>query len=268
MLIVARFCRVMDAAKTGWRIKPESLRADLQQYNERRPSWKEFVGKKDKTNTPGLTSNASNLVYLKRNPESPSVKGKFVMDSLVDAARREKDKILKEMDTIFAPLLIEPDPILTAPWDDLVLWAERGNPEVVKMKKKDLGMIAIHVQIQYRFHGTLLGQPTKQNQQHFTTRPIQDRQDRLRRASKSFISGPQLEDLPTITDEVLLARVRASYAYKYDAEMKASDRGWSRFPFNVAMRDLCDIKARKSGNGIHKVVQNSFYERFKLVDRN
>ncbi len=187
------------------------------------------------------------------------------MDVLVSAANCEKRKLFIEMEQVFAPLSKGPDPDLILPWDNLLQWAERGSPDSTKLKKKDLARIAIHVQEVYRMHSKMLKPNNQQGKGHFTALPIEDRQDRLRKISKAFISGPPLEELPTIVDNELLARCRASYAYKYDAEQQENRRVWSRFPFNVAMRELCDIKARASG--IHKVVQNSFYERFKLLDR-
>ncbi len=261
-----RFCRVLDAPKTGWRIKPASYQADLSQYHTRPPQWKEFISnKKDKSKAPKFDT--SNMKYLERDNKSPFVKGKFVMDILVNAADREKERLFVEMKRVSAPLDEGPDPDLILPWDNLVQWAERGKPEAVEMKRRDLGRIAIHVHQVYRMHTAILitSRSKGPGSSHFTGLPIEERQDRLRKVSKAFASGPPLEDLPTIVDKDQLARFRASYAYKYDAEQKQQHDGWSRFPFNVAMRELCDIKARTLGT--HKVVQNSFYERFKLLDR-
>lgn len=203
------------------------------------------------------------MKYLERDSKSPYVNGIFVMDVLVKAADREKERLFVEMNQVFAPLNEGPDPDLILPWDNLVQWAERGKSEAIEMKRKDLGRIAIHVQQMYRMHSAVL--ITAKVKNHFTGLPIEERQDRLRKVSKAFASGPPIEELPTIVDKDQLARFRASYAYKYDAEQKEQHGGWSRFPFNVAMRELCDIKSHALG--AHKAVQNSFYERFKLLDR-
>lgn len=251
----------MDAAKTGWTVKPDSYKGDLTLYSHRGPEWKEVIGKKDKSKTGKIDT--SNQTYLKRDTNSPYVKGVFVMDVLVNAANREKKKLFIEMEQVFALVTKGPDNDLTLPWDKFLQWAERGSADAVKLKRMDLGRIAIHVQNTYRMHSNMMKQLPGKG--HFTGLPIEDRQDRLRTVSKAFASGPPLEELPTIVDNELLARCRASYAYKYDAEQQENHAVWSRFPFNVAMRELCDIKARASG--IHKVVQNSFYERFKLLDR-
>jgi RNA-dependent RNA polymerase len=59
-------------------------------------------------------------------------------------------------------------------------------------------------------------------------------------------------------DEVI-ARVRASYAYKYDYDNKWNG---TSFPWDVAMRELGDIKARATGG--HKTVIGDFYDHFNI----
>ena len=56
----------------------------------------------------------------------------------------------------------------------------------------------------------------------------------------------------------MLARYCASYAYKYDAEVSFGK--WSRFPWNVAFREL-----KASALGPYKAVTSNFYGQFKLV---
>ena len=60
----------------------------------------------------------------------------------------------------------------------------------------------------------------------------------------------------------------ASYAYVYDWKMRSRSSnhvgdGWSRFPWNVAFRELCQIKAAAVGPS--KTVTTTFYENFKLA---
>jgi len=57
-----------------------------------------------------------------------------------------------------------------------------------------------------------------------------------------------------------VARLRASYAYKYDHEVRFS--GWTRFPWDVAMRELGAIKARATGR--HKTIAGEFYDHFNM----
>jgi len=260
-----KFCRVLDAPKTGWRIKPETLSADLTKYHHScGPQWKAMEKGKKKS---GNFKNGSNMPYLKRDSSSYWVQGqKFIMDVLRDAAIKERSCLLTEMDQVFKPLNAGPDSHLLQPWADAQAWAERGDPAFVEMKKADLKRIAEHVQAVYQQQKIYLQNINRNNISggvQFTELPIETRQDRLRVSSKAFASGPQLEDLPTIADAAMLARYRASYAYKYDAE--TSFVGWSQFPWNVAMRELCLIKV--AALGPYKVVTNNFYERFKLVKR-
>ena len=266
-LSLKRFCRVLDAPKTGWRIRPGTLSADLREYSHiSGPQWKAM--EKDKKKSGKSMGNMSNVAYLKRDFSSQWVQGRFIMDALRNAAIKERNHLLTEMHELFKPLENEPDADLIRPWADAEAWAERGEPTFVKKKKLDLSRIAKHVHVIYKQHKDHLKNHNNINAGvQFTELPIEVRQDKLRSISKAFVSGPQIEDLETIPDAATLARYRASYAYKYDAEMNSRFEapGWSRFPWNVAFRELCSIKA--SALGPHKTVTGNFYERFKLVKR-
>lgn len=256
-----RFCRVLDAPKTGWRIRPKTLSADAKDYSHgSSPQWRAM--EKDKKKSNKSMGNKSNAPYLKRDYSSPWVQGRFIMDVLRNGAIKERDHLLTEMQELFKPLESEPDADLIRPWADAEAWAERGEPTFVRKKRFDLSRIAEHVKVIYNRHKDHL-----KNGAQFTDLPIEVRQDKLRSISKAFVSGPQIEDLETIPDAAMLARYRASYAYKYDAERNSRFEapGWSRFPWNVAFRELCLIKA--SALGPYKPVTSNFYERFKLVKR-
>jgi len=250
---------VLDAAKTGWRIRPDTIKADGRDYGHPLgPKWKAKIKVNPKKEKEKVFDARMNSTFLTRENGSAFVKGDFVMDTLFDAAEKEKYRLKKAMKKIFEPLPAGLDPDLTAPWDSLVKWAKIGTPEIVQLKSKDLGAIKAHVQEIY-------SRSKETHGDNFTRLPIEVRQNKLRAISLAFISGPKLEDIPSIPDEATLARARASYAYKYDGELHAHDYGWTRFPFNVALRELCAIKA--AAQGPYKTVQNSFYERFKLVQR-
>jgi predicted aminopeptidase len=216
----------------------------------------------------GKFKDNSNVPYLKRDSSSEWVQGKkFIMDVLRDAAIKERSRLLIEMDQVFKPLNRGLDAHLVKPWADAEAWAKRGDPIIVEMKKADLKRISEHVQAMYQQQKRYLQNDNRKNNTsatvQFTELPIETRQDKLRASSKAFASGPQIEELPTIADAAMLARYRASYAYKYDSE--TSYGGWGQFPWNVAMRELCLIKA--AALGPYKAVTNNFYERFKLVRR-
>ncbi|KAM6492722.1 RNA dependent RNA polymerase domain containing protein [Amanita muscaria] len=97
----------------------------------------------------------------------------------------------------------------------------------------------------------------------FTNLPITRRQDILRKVSKEFHEGPKPEEMQVYTSEMEIARLRASFAFIYDLECNKRRRKWSRFPFDVAARELCAIKA--SAAGPWKTVKGSFYEKFKMA---
>ncbi|KAF8912203.1 RNA dependent RNA polymerase-domain-containing protein [Gymnopilus junonius] len=256
----AKFCRVLDAPKTGYRIKKETLAADTKMYsNSLGPRWKAEMKKKI-----GKT-NESNMTYTRRDVAKL---GPFIMDVLRHAADKEKDGLLTEMDIKFAPLRIALDPVLVAPWEAAEAWAERGsNAELTRMKRYDLSIIAKHVQNIFNKHKEVISVNTrKKDSAGFTNLPIEARQDRLRAISKEFYSGPQLSQLQLVPDEATLARWRASYAYKFDAEQHMRKTGWSRFPWNVAMRDLCLIKASASP-GQYTPMIDEFAQRMKLPKR-
>jgi RNA-dependent RNA polymerase len=257
----------LDGAKTGLKILPETLLSDLKEYHHARgPQWKDKAkgSKKD-----GPLFDKSNSNFLSRG-KGPFIKGKFIMDILLSAAKKECDQALAQLEIVFAPLTVEVDPHLTQPWNDAVAMASRGSPEAVKRKRMDLSIIAVHVHEMYKEHKALGGKAKAAGGTKgaaFTDQPIEIRQDFLRAMSKKFHASPTSQDmhLDSMMDNAMIARLRASYAYCHDStEMqKRSGRGWSRFPWNVAMRELSTIKA--SALGPHKTITNGFYERLKLV---
>lgn len=92
----------------------------------------------------------------------------------------------------------------------------------------------------------------------FTTWSIETRQDQLRRMSREFVSGPPEEQTLVFSAEEV-ARLRASYAYVYDWACKP---GGSRFPWNVAMRELGEIKLRARKD--FKPISQDFYEKMSM----
>ncbi|CAA7271026.1 unnamed protein product [Cyclocybe aegerita] len=255
-----KFCRVLDAPKTGWRIKSKTLEEDLRTYHSTRgPEWK--ISKDTKKSK--HTADTRNLPVLKRDERSEFAKGRFIMDTLMRAAKKERDRLLAEMETFFKDErnTTRPDPVLLQPWNNAEAWAATGCPHSVAEKKADLEKIKNHVHKIYKKERDRLSASAKGS---FTSLSIEVRQDILRALSKEFASYPDMADVPSIPDSATLARFRASYAYKYDMHEQKNREGWSRFPWNVALRELCAIKAATDP---YKVVTNEFYERFKLTQR-
>ncbi|KAF8801654.1 hypothetical protein BYT27DRAFT_7245092 [Phlegmacium glaucopus] len=257
--LAAKFCKVLDGPKTGWRVKNETLVADKRQYLQSLgPQWKS----NDKKRT-SLNKNMGNLTYLKRDKSSPFVKGTFIMDVLLNVALKERERLLGEVEKLFDESRLEPDLDLIEPWTAAQRWSAQGT--LAEIKQEDLDIIATHVRNVYEKHQKGL-KPRKPKADAtgapFSSLPIEVRQDVIRSVSRAFTSFPQVEDLQTMPDQATIARLRASYAFKYDAEKNAMKGGWSRFPWNVAMRELCAIKATALGPS--KTVTNNFYEKFRM----
>ena len=156
---------------------------------------------------------------------------------------------------------------------------------IAQAKERDLKRIEDHVKVSYQMHGDSvkkasrlrvqskskqkgkresIGETSGAGGAEFTNCNIVDRQDVLRKSSKFFQEHPTPEEMEVFTDPEEIARLRASYAYLHDLEMhKYKEPKWSRFPFDVAARELCAIKA--NALGASKTVTRAFYEKYKLV---
>lgn len=230
-----RFCKVLDAPKTGHTIRPDVWRTDQAKYNHPvGPAWRAKIKGKNPA------KDTSNSGPLKRPPNL----GRFVMDTLISNADREQTFWMKKIDDVYGAFKSSKgsDETLLAPWkEQRALIAQREE------LKQDLAIIEAHVERVLAEHGK-----SKQGDA-FTEQKIQKRQDDLRMISRLFHSFPETSDMKCLSS-ACIREVRASYAYKL--------RPTTQFPFDVAFRDLCEIKARA---GQSKTCQLSFYERFKMT---
>ncbi|KAJ7145397.1 RNA dependent RNA polymerase-domain-containing protein [Mycena crocata] len=265
-----KFCKILDSAKTGFTIKPETQRVDRQEYaHERGPEWK--LRQKSKGNDHGQSSNRQPL-RRKVDPNNPLFARPFIMDVLNDVSQQQESSWLREAEQLFLPFEESQecilDPHLTGPWNKFAEFAARRAEA-----RGDMGIIMDHVREMYRRHSRDIKQQHGHSQSHqrlpqstqsnsFTDRAIEVRQDALRTLSRDFAAVPSAEQMSTIFDPTLIARLRASYAYMYDHEQNKRSKGWSRFPWDMALGELCKIKAAALGS--HKAVTTSFYERFKM----
>lgn len=269
----------MDSAKTGYKLRPETYTHDLKKYGHGLgPEWKAVSKKAEKKKQ---AIDETNMGFLLRpKPVTEFIRGPDVMAEILQAAKRKKQSLLTRMDTVFSPLIIGPDPDLTRPWHDATEVAEaRAREKGDLSRRRDLGKIALHVQAMHRKH------KMKPKGSSFTSLAIEVRQDTLRALSKEFASSPQPSELDTVMEPSTIARLRASYAYVYDAEQsrgrngrpRAFDayvddpeqsrdgpqsHGWSRMPWDVCMGELIQIKA--SASGPYNVVGKYFHDQFKL----
>ncbi|RXW24663.1 hypothetical protein EST38_g1142 [Candolleomyces aberdarensis] len=263
------FCMTLDGAKTGMTVKPEVLKKDQAKYGHRTPLWKETDEEKEseeKSNRP--------------HPRRPISLGRFIMDELHAEAEKEGDKWLSKIDKKFEDTVNQGscvDPDLAAPYREILdRVTEEGDG--ARLYAADLELIRKHVEMVHEKHDTTVKRPNVQRQSSRQNSPrktprkdkkevafselrIEDRQDILRSLSRKFATSPKTSELHMPKRHAEL--VKASYAYVYDCEKRQhSQVKWSRFPWDVAFRTLCDIKAQAIGN--HKTVTGSFYERFNV----
>ncbi|KAJ3896058.1 RNA dependent RNA polymerase-domain-containing protein [Lentinula edodes] len=244
------FCHTLDGLKTGLKIKPEVWRNDVSRYDKGTMSWKESEtkGKGKKAVT---TARMDNIIV-----ERPSHLRPFIMDQLQMHAKAKGEKEKIDADTKYDSHTIYLDEQLAAPWKEQQELAKRAQKIGCNFMAEDLTKIENHVHRMWETHRTEV--MNSQRVGSFTDLAIETRQDILRKLSRQFASGPNEEAMFLSHDQIL--RLKASYAYIYDFEK--SSRKWTRFPWNVTMRQLTEIKAKATGRST--TVTAEFYERLAM----
>jgi RNA-dependent RNA polymerase len=244
--IRGRFCKVLDGAKLGLTVIPEVFKKHCVEFNRSGPVWKDTLKKNQKK----AGSRSFNTTYLDRGRGLPV----FVMDTLRECARQEKHKVWILVHERFQPGAGIRDTDLIAPWLEAQELAQRESKEEKSTRRStDLDKIAAHVAEVYESW-----KDRAKKAGSFTDLRINTRQDVLRRLSKKFASISTSQELLYSSTEI--ARLAASYAYLFDSQRAKS--GWSRFPWDVALRELCHIKAQALGPW--KTVNGGFYDRFQI----
>lgn len=225
-----RFCLTLDGAKSGMTIKDAIFAADRKTYDSHRtPTWKHK-----------LESGPSKFPPLTRGPNLRL--RPFVLDTLFSVAAAEEKAqlsiIKKKFDDLAATF--EVDPVLCAParqeLDACLAAKERGDQHPLEEFRK----LEKHVQdARQSFYAHRSAVQTQHGVQTFTGLPIRVRQDVLRAGSRNFSSYPDILH-PRYE---WLCRVRASIAYSSER------RTDGQYPYEVAMRELCRIKAESHGGG-------------------
>ncbi|KAJ7665536.1 RNA dependent RNA polymerase-domain-containing protein [Mycena rosella] len=243
------FCKTLDGAKTGLSVLPSVYAEDQNAYEKRAP-WNKI----DETNTYNLArpQGSAHLSWTNSTTTRSGASGVGVGER----TQEEIDAKFKE-----APHVVDAD--LTAPWIAFVekeyRWAPRSEQDVAM---RGLELIKRHVEAQ--------------NQWQIHQLPIERKQDILRELSRDLATGPPGLSMDAVRDFLYAvvatgadglagqdeaARIKASYAYFYDSEQAWTK--WSRFPWNVAFRELCLIKCRSRKTSL-KPVNSEFYERFTM----
>jgi len=250
-----RFCAILDGIKTGVTIEKKQLQSDTQLYGQGVLRYKQDGKDEDRLRK-----------KIKRNEHL----GSFVMDQLKEKVLIESEQLRKELDKQLPNIKYTPrlpiDPDLRKPWqealDDEKVWRERQQDENSRdLMQNQLDLIKTHVEEIYRqWKKSTANRPKDgvDKKVTFTKLPIEARQDILRKLSKDFASRPLREELLLLGGNARVRRLKASYAYYHDSEGAVAER----FPFDMAMRELCAIKAEASGS--FKTVTEGFYYTFTI----
>ena len=255
-----RFCACLDGLKSGKIVKDEVLKEDSKRYQKRPPVWKETDGERNQFLASGWNEN---------NLERPIGLERFIMDELYDQAKEEGVMWFAKIENHFKAQnrwnVLDED--LVAPWNRAEKLSRRWVIEEKNTRmKRELEEIAKHVQNIYEVHRAAFS-PKKtpsfspKSTASFTELPIEARQDAIRKVSKQFVSFPPPGKF--LMQDEQIARLRASYAYKYDYDRwHGSELAGTSFPWDVAMRELGAIKAQATGG--HKTVVGEFYDHFNM----
>ena len=254
-----RFCWCLDGLKAGRTVKEEILKTDSKTYQKRPPKWKETDEERDRFFASGQNE---------KNIQRPNGLGQFIMDELYEQAKEEKDEWLARIESHFkAQNRSNVDEDLIAPWNRAIKLSGRlATEEKSTWMKRELEEIAKHIQSVYEVHRDSFRVSSKKASSSlkscvpFTELPIEARQDAIRRVSRQFVSFPPLGKFFMQDEEI--ARLRASYAYKYDHDRQFIKSAGTSFPWDVAMRELGAIKARATGG--HKTIGGQFYDHFSM----
>jgi RNA-dependent RNA polymerase len=292
--VTSSFCTVLDGAKTGKAILPEKYKQDREsrQYGTQFvPRWKV---------DPDRPTQHYNLSRGDLPPFVMDLLKEMMQKAGDEQLRRIADHFatlpkVKDAD------LVAPWERAEARAQDMLSRSEEHNQAIGQAQKDALEAIKTHVERAYDFSAAIIkatptgtttttttittarvetragsstgaqrgrsrgrqsissnGKGRKDRAAMFTNRSIETRQDQLRRISREFVGGPPTEQTLVFSAEEV-ARLRASYAYVYDWGRKPYG---SRFPWNVAMRELGEIKLRARKD--FKPISQDFYEKMSM----
>jgi RNA-dependent RNA polymerase len=255
-LCSCRFCKVLDGAKTGLTVRADVFSRHKRQFHYAHPEWRAKIEDSEELE--------DNKPPLRRDRRLH----RFIMDEIYAEAHAELERhlgVVEEQFGIGRDVMVDTD--LTAPWLDAVKLAQKAAEKDQGSRQDDLNKIVEHVKAVREQWSTQrgpakggsrsVGKGTGNKSGSFTGQPITVRQDTLRDLSKKFASIADRDDILLSRPEIL--RLAASYAYLHDSEQP---KRWTRFPWDVALRELSAIKV--SALGPWKPVTIGFYERFQL----
>ncbi|KDQ60341.1 hypothetical protein JAAARDRAFT_126352, partial [Jaapia argillacea MUCL 33604] len=230
------FCEILDGSKSGLKVRNDIYRRDKGTWDVRGPVWRESEEtRKRVASGPQLN--------LKR-----AIREEFIMDKLFKLG----EKIIVQIKTEAPVPSTLPDYHLTKPWLDYKQQAQKVLMAGWEGKWNDVQRIEEHVkQMKDKRSQTYAEQGRS-----FTELRIERRQDILRNLSLEFTSKPSISSFEDLHDAAYIARLKASCAYHLEPT--------KRFPWDVAFRELCAIKAQALGSS--HTVTAKFYDRFVVKE--
>jgi hypothetical protein len=219
-----RQCDRIDALKSGKRVRPKVLEEDhLKWQFIKAPSWKA-----KSTSTSSQPRDSHNTA----------------MDRILQDGKMKRER-LEEMYRELAKgcVIDEENEDLCRPWKDEQARVEQILDSRLRgAMQNELNKIKIHVEGAYKTLNNCWSTYMKGK-----SSSILERQKLLRTGSIDFTKGPS--NLIIYHSETL-NHLKASYLYYYDIEVcKTKGRRLSGRPWELAMEDLCTIKAKSSDEG-------------------
>lgn len=206
-----RFARIMDSAKTGYRLKSDSRLRGMSQKTQA-PQWRTVqknakLPKTSSSNSENVIGNKGNLPPCRRIVDESHIVGKYTMRDIVIAMQEnvaDWAKVLVRMLPQYAALPSD----LSQPWNDA-----RSSGQY----RGDLAIIQKHI-----------------DDMHTQWLKVRKNRPELLKLLSQFKRFPCIGDLRHITGKWQLSLLRASCAY-----MKDSSDG-HRFAFEIAHSILSD----------------------------
>ncbi|KAI0674419.1 RNA dependent RNA polymerase-domain-containing protein [Trametes maxima] len=233
------FCAILDGLKTGVTICPKKHKEYSEMWNIGALEWKSME---------------------KKSLDHPLLRPTSLPQFIMDVLRRKvlsscKEQLIRIEDHFKSQSVQALDKDLARPWKDALRRAQSLKADNQLEMWRELELIREHVEA---MHAKIKEHRSREARhatgdrsgKGFTGLSIERRQDILREESREFHEGPtglRCFDDPTV--------IKASYMYCYDRQSKYG--GWSRIPWDVAMRALCEIKAKALGQS--KTITDDFY---------
>ncbi|KAG8821045.1 hypothetical protein FRC18_011525 [Serendipita sp. 400] len=238
-----KFNFLMDGKKAGIRIKDDVLASDKKEwtlYDD--PLWRQRQKKQDSNESIPFSDGKKKVPYLNGITQ--------ILDHLLDAGDKQLNRAINDMNEILQSLrwdtppsqsfnpAIDMDPDLAAPWR-----AAKERAKQDQEVRRDVDAIEQIVKLLYKKLTDINADAAR------NPKGLSNYSSNIREMCRNFRAYPVASDVPSFvaqcapeTANIYLHQVKASCAYVY--EMETTRGGKEKgFPWIVAMRDLCMIKA-------------------------